>query len=99
MKNFSDEWKKLTSDEFILDIVNHCHIEFQDDLAPKQNKFTVKSVFNENESKIISNEIEKLLKLSVLKTVEPEDGQYLSPIFLRPKKNGEYRLILNLKKT
>lgn len=36
--------------------------------------------------------------MAVLKVVEPEKGQYLSPIFLRPKKNGEYRLILNLKK-
>lgn len=54
--------------------------------------------FNEKETDIISNEIQKLLKLNVLKIVEPVDGQYLSPIFIRPKKNGEYRMILNLKK-
>jgi hypothetical protein len=36
--------------------------------------------------------------MAVLKVVEAEKGKYLSPIFMRPKKNGEYRLILNLKK-
>ena len=36
--------------------------------------------------------------MDVLKVAEPEKGQYLSPIFMRPKKNGEYRLILNLQK-
>lgn len=36
--------------------------------------------------------------MGVIKKVEPEEGQFLSPIFVRPKKNGEYRMILNLKK-
>ena len=26
------------------------------------------------------------------------EGQFISPIFVRPKKNGEYRMILNFKK-
>lgn len=82
----------------ILDIVKHCHIEFIDNEEPQQKSFNNLSVFNEKESQIISNEIEKLLKMAVLKVVEPEKGKYLSPISMRPKKNGEYRLILNLKK-
>jgi hypothetical protein len=30
--------------------------------------------------------------------VENDEEQFLSPIFLRPKPNGEYRMILNLEK-
>lgn len=81
-----------------MDIINHCHIEFENDIEPYQHLTSMRMNFNEKESEIITNEIGKLLKLGVLKIVEPVDGQYLSPIFVRPKKNGEYRMILNLKK-
>ncbi|CAG2227255.1 unnamed protein product [Mytilus edulis] len=90
--------KKITSDKFILDIVSHCHIEFIDNVEPKQDIFNVKSVFNSKESDIVSNEIQKLLAIDVIKEVQSMKDQFLSPIFLRPKKNGEYRMILNLKK-
>lgn len=36
--------------------------------------------------------------MNAIKIVEPVEGQFLSPIFIRPKKNGENRMILNLKK-
>lgn len=38
------------------------------------------------------------MSLGVILPVEYEQDQILSPIFLRPKKNGEFRLILNLKR-
>jgi hypothetical protein len=38
-----------------------------------------------------------LLKMGVIEEVEHSDVQYLSPIFTVPKKDGEYRMILNLK--
>ena len=97
LNKFSHEWEKITSDNNILDIVKHCHIEF-DKIVPKQ--FDVyKPRFNETESKIIDTEIGKLLTLKVVKEVQFEDGQHVSPIFTRPKKNtSEHRMILNLKK-
>ena len=42
--------------------------------------------------------LKKLLDLKVLESTCWDDQQYLSPVFLRPKKNNEYRMILNLKK-
>lgn len=53
--------------------------------------------FSENEQDIIGKEIIKLLELQVIVEVEPRTDQILSPIFLKPKKNGEYRMVLNLK--
>jgi adenylyl- and sulfurtransferase ThiI len=46
---------------------------------------------------IIENEIVNLLKMLIIEEVEHSDVQYLSPIFTVPKKDGEYRMILNLK--
>lgn len=37
-----------------------------------------------------------LIKGLLLKENKNEDNQYLSPIFLRPKMNGTYRLICNM---
>ena len=42
--------------------------------------------------------LKKLVEKNVLIEVQECHGQFLSPIFLRPKKNGEFRMILNLKK-
>ena len=56
--------------------------------------------FNSSEGVIIDGEIQQLLSKGVLEETEPSYGQYIlyiSTIFLRKKKNGSYRLILNLK--
>ena len=46
---------------------------------------------------VIEGKIQKLLGKGVLEETDPSYGQYVSTIFLRKKKNGSYRLILNLK--
>lgn len=79
-------------------MVEHMHIEFYDQ-PPVQDNFSVpQQFFNAQEQKIIDKEINELLKQGVIVTADYEHGQFISPIFLRHKKNGEYRLILNLKK-
>lgn len=44
----------------------------------------------------LNNEIDRLLKLSVLERCEHVEGQYVSNIFLKPKANGKFRMILDL---
>ena len=79
-------------------MVEHMHIEFYDQ-PPVQDNFSVpQQFFNAQEQKIIDKEINELLNQGVIVTADYEHGQFISPIFLRHKKNGEYRLILNLKK-
>ena len=96
MKHYIENWRKITSDPVILDIVQHCHIEFSPGCDPERS-FCFRQNFAANESEIIDNEIKKLLELKVLEEVEHTKGEYLSPIFIVPKKDGEYRMILNLK--
>ena len=96
MRYFSKEWEKITSDKNILQIVENCKIEFVDDIAPTKCKL-YEPTFNLIESEVIDQEIKNLLKMgAVVKAILGPD-QFLSSIFVRPKKNGEYRVILNLK--
>lgn len=91
------EWSQITSDPTILDIVQHCHININVDDVEHLFSGEVQYNFNVSEQQIISKEINKLLTLRVLKVVQRAEGQIISPIFLRRKKNGEARIVLNLK--
>lgn len=78
-------------------MVENLHIDFVDNAPPSQNSKVDYQKFNAVESDIIDCEIQKLIQYGVIVHSSFEVGQYVSPIFLRQKKNGEYRLILNLK--
>ncbi len=66
LKLFTENWRKLTSDPNILDIVEHCHIELDTDPEILQSKSVFNTVFSEKEENIVNAEIEKLLHLNVL---------------------------------
>ena len=88
-------WMDMTSDRKILDMVEHCHLEFTENPYQQYPKPPIK--FNSHEAAIIDGEIQQLLGKGVLEETDPTHGQYVSTIFLRKKKNGSYRLILNLR--
>ena len=52
--------------------------------------------FNNIERVAICTEIDKLLQKQVIKVVDHTKGEYISNIFVRPKKDGAFRMILNL---
>ena len=45
----------------------------------------------------IESELQRLLDKGVIIHSDPEPYEFISPIFVRPKSDGSYRLILNLK--
>ena len=45
----------------------------------------------------VDDEINRLLAMRVIEPCSPEEGQFISNIFLRPKPDGSHRKILNLK--
>ena len=94
-KHFSD-WENLTSNKEILSIVAGLTIEFNSD-KPLQ----ISSIYHplsKSESEIVQVEINKLLEKRGLVISEHEQGEIISPVFLRAKPDGSHRLILNLKK-
>ena len=95
LAHFYDEWAKITSDQEILDIVSGQRIEF--DTRPLQYCPRSQSNYTEAEQAVIRSEIVKLLQKSVIVHTQHEPGEFVSPIFVRPKKDGTSRMILNLK--
>ena len=95
LSQFVNNWEQITQDTEILQTVQGCTIEF--DNEPTQCHAPRNLRHNKNEEELISNEIETLLTKQVIEETSHEEGEFLSNVFLRKKKNGKYRMILNLK--
>ena len=48
---------------------------------------------------LLSVEIKNILHKGVIEECQHEESEYISPIFLTPKPDGSFRMILNLIKT
>ena len=80
INNFLENWKRITSDKYILDIVKHgLKLEFLS-VAPHREPFRV--TYNTKENGIISQEISKLLKKKVIVQAIAEKGGFFSSVFL-----------------
>ena len=88
-------WKELTSDPEILETVSGQRIEFNQN--PVQLNLPVQPNYSCQQGQFIDSEIQNLLKKGVIVESTHEPNEYISPIFLRPKKDGSHRMILNLK--
>ena len=95
-RNFEHEWLKITNDSEILTYVRGCPIDFDSEHLSYQEP-TSHMAFSSQECEIIDNEIEELLAKGAIQVSEHEDGEIISPIFLRYKKDGSPRPIINLK--
>ena len=84
----------ITSDKEILTSVRGATIEF--DTQPYNTK-RPQSTFSAEESAIIDSEVAKLLSKNIIETTDHTPYEVISNIFIRPKKDGGHRQILNLK--
>ena len=91
----SDAWSRLTSDKEILSTVSGMAIEFD---SPPCQHYLPHSVRSDFDAQVIDLEIAKLLSKRVIEPTGHSHGEIISDIFLRNKKDGSYRMILNLKK-
>ena len=86
----------LTSDQLILQLVKGSDIVFKHEIVqlvpPRPIKFTP------SEKTVMRQEIQKLTDNGVIEVVSHCPGEYISNVFLREKKDGHFRMILNLKK-
>ena len=62
LKDYVENWRKITPDENTLDIVQHCHIEFMQGEDPSSS-YCFRGKFCEHKNNIMSKEIEYLLKM------------------------------------
>ena len=94
--NFIETWRTITSDSNILGMVKGCHLEFE---AEPVQHYVPKHLINytHREKGIIEVKITKLLQKGVIRKAIPRTGQLISSMFIRPKKDGSFRMILNLR--
>ena len=86
---------KLTTDHNILQVVKGCKIEFVGE-PPSNTRAKAYPMSNSLSSKI-DDEIKSMLGRGILKEAKLDETMFLSPIFVRRKKSGGLRLILDLK--
>ena len=78
----------------MLETVSGLPIKLVDDLPSP----AFQQPFGFQEQEFIVAELQRLLSKEVIAASPHEPGEYISPIFVRPKGDGTCRLILNLKK-
>ena len=96
ISNHFAQWVKITRDSFVLDIVRS---------GPKIDFFERPVCYNikpsnsmyDTEKDTINSETEKLLQKRIIVPPFYSKGDFVSRIFTRPKADGSYRVILNLK--
>lgn len=97
LKHYTQNWYDITDDQFVLSAISGYKIPLlcKPDESLSSN-FCHK--YTKAESKLMANEINHLLSIGAITKCSPIAGQFISDIFLVPKKDGYMRFILNLKK-
>ena len=92
---FIGKWKELTSDPTILSAVTGYKIKF---LTQPVQLFVLRPyLFSSETTDAIDQQVSQFLDKGIIKKSSPVENQFISTIFLRPKKDGSFRMILNLK--
>lgn len=85
----------LTSDPWVLETIMGYHLEFE--CIPEQFCLPKPPPLNETEIQLINDEVEKLLEKGAIKPVLRNQEEFISNLFLVPKKTGDMRPVINLK--
>ena len=89
------QWQEITHEEEILKMVVGVDIQLLDETPSGQIH---QAHFSREQSQANDVEIEELLRKGVIVPCNHTEGEFTSPIFIRPKKDNKVRVILNLKK-
>ena len=86
-------WDSMTSDPDVFQTVKGMRLEFEDSLLHPPVGYEIPA----GHKSLLEIEVKKLLKKRAAVPCEHEQGEFISPLFLRDKNYGSHRLILNLK--
>jgi hypothetical protein len=96
LRKYIKEWKKITSDKYILNAVVGFEIPFVE--IPKQVSEPQCISMSEADILALDGCIVQLLKSKAIEKVSSEDGQFISTVFVVPKPDGSSRPVINLKR-
>ena len=96
--NFIDYWRQICHDRNILKIIKGVQIPFVNGKPPIQHNIPRELKMSHEEQQFVDVELDRLLKEGFIKQLsKPLPHGWISNIFLVPKKQGGFRMILNLK--
>ena len=90
-----DNWCQISRDPWVLQCVQGYRLEFE--TAPHQVSWPTAPNFTAAQALAIDHEVSKLLKKGAVTQTLHTQGEFLSNIFLVPKKTGAMRPVINLK--
>ena len=96
LASFVDTWKVLTKDTWVLNAIEGYQIPLVG--TPTQLQIPQEGVFSQEHKALLLEEIQELLQKGA---IIPQSGNatgFVSILFLVPKKNGQMRLVINLKR-
>ena len=90
-------WRKLTSDPHILDLVQGIKLDFIE--PPVQDKIPNEIKFSKEDQELVRLELDRFVDLGILEESTIQPGDFVSNLFIRHKKEpGKIRILANLKK-
>ncbi len=96
-KQYINTWVKITNDRWILSTI--CGYKIELTHRPRQLTIPSPLSFSDLENSAIQTEIDRFLDCQIIERVtnSATEHEYISNIFTRPKRDGNIRIILNLK--
>ena len=93
---FQRQWLKITKDPFVLDTISCCQIDLNSEV---DRSFRAPCIpFMPQETEAIDHQVAELLRKHAITPTVREPRDFVSNIFVVPKKDNKFRMILNLKK-
>ena len=93
--HFLPNWRRITADPAILETIRGYKLEFTSPAV--QSRVRQPLQFSCSETEKIDPEISALLDKEALHVVKPVSDQFISNLFLVPKRDGKSRPVINLK--
>ena len=94
LKHFKTEWFKLTKDPELIQMISGCTVNLSE--SPPSKQMPSVTMSSDERTAACQHIAELLQKKAIVKT-KVTQGDFVSAVFLVPKKDGGFRMILNLK--
>lgn len=88
-------WCSISRDPWIIGVVKGYHLELVS--TPHQRKESYHRQLSSTDQSLVREDVEKLIAKQAVTEVEVIPSQFVSRLFLVPKKDGSKRPVINLK--
>ena len=91
----TEKWHQLTNDPWVLEAISGYKIHF--DIIPYQVTAPNEIPFQGEQWHIVNSEVTELISKGAVVPCQSEPGEFISTLFIVPKKNGKFRPVINLR--